>query len=258
MTRSGYARALMGASLMATIAACSPASGAVPSVAVSATVAPATPPTTAAPSTTAAPTAQPSAAGPTRYDTTGLGDEFDLPMTMTLPADWRPLPSPAFGPAGAFGFVHVGTPANDDAQWWGPGLFLVGGGSVLDPASMNDPSAGAEAKRPWPSSYLDYLASLPGVSVVSGPEPITIGGVTGRRIVIRTPAMHPTIYLKGDTTWIGGGKTGIDPALQREDIEMVVDGKPLILEYVDDPARFDEHDAVVDAIYKTIQFPGAG
>jgi len=215
-------------------------------------------PTAEAPSPTPTPTPTPTPATATTYDTTSLGADFDLPMIVTLPPDWQALPAPEYGPAGAFGFVHVGTPANDYAQWWGPGLFLVGGGSVLDPASMNDPSAGVDAKRPWPSSYLDYLASLPGVSVVSGPEPITIGGVTGRRIVLRTPAMHPTIYLKDDTTWIGGGKTGIDPALQREDIELVVDGKPLILEYLDNPASFDEHDAVVDAIYQTIQFPGAG
>jgi hypothetical protein len=250
MHRSLVARALSIAALTFVAAGCGPASSAGSPAAPSAAAA-----TTATPRPSANATASPAA---TTYDTTSLGANFDLPMTVTLPPDWQALPAPEYGPAGAFGFVHVGTPANDYAQWWGPGLFLVGGGSVLDAASMNDPSAGVEAKRPWPSSYLDYLASLPGVSVVSGPEPITIGGVSGRRIVIRTPAMHPTMYLKDDTTWIGGGKTGIDPALQREDIEMEVDGKPLILEYVDDPARFDEHDAVVDAIYKTIQFPGAG
>ena len=70
--------------------------------------------------------------------------------------------------------------------------------------------------------------------------------------------MHPTIYLKDDTAWIGGGKTGIDPALQREVIELAVDGKPLLLEYDDDPARFDQNRPIVDAIYKSIQFAGAG
>ena len=178
MTRSFYARALGVATLVIAAAACGASSSPGSSTAAS------TAPATAAPSPSTAP-ASPSiaaaststaVAAPTTFDTRSLGTDFDLAMTLNLPADWRPLPPPEFGPAGSFGFVHVGTPADDYSQWWGPGLFLVGGASVLDPVSINDPSPADDAKRPWPSSYLDYLASIPGVTVVSGPESVTIGG----------------------------------------------------------------------------------
>ena len=171
MARSVSARALAGATLLVvTVTACgSTATGAIPTPSPIATAAPtATPaPTIAA---TPAPTTSPSAAPTsTVYDTTTLGSAFDLPLTIDLPAPWKALPPPEYGPAGAFGFVHTGNPATDGAQWWGAGFNLVDGASVADPADMGTPATHADAKLPWPKSYIDYLAALPGVEVVDGP-----------------------------------------------------------------------------------------
>jgi hypothetical protein len=175
-----------------------------------------------------------------------------------LPPDWRALPSPEFGPAGAFGFVHTGHPASDDSQWWGPGMFLVGGASVADPAGVGKPAARGDAKLPWPKSYVDYVASLPGVTVVEAPRPVTVGGIKGRQIVVKVPPLHPTVFLKGDTMWIGGGATGIDLAGTREVIELTVDGKPLLFDYGDSSEQFAARRPLVDAIFQSIRFDPAG
>jgi len=123
---------------------------------------------------------------------------------------------------------------------------------------MGTPATHADAKLPWPKSYIDYLAALPGVEVVDGPEPVTIGGVEGRQIVVKTPPMHPTMFLKGDVMWMGGGASGLDPAFQREITELSVGGKPVVIEYVDGPQHFDENRPLIDGILKSVTFPTAG
>jgi hypothetical protein len=256
MARSVSARAIAGVVLLVSVAACgSTAAGSSPAATTTATPTP--PPSIA---TTPAPTAPPSAAAAsTIFDTTSLGTAFDLPMTIDVPtAIWKPLPPPMYGPAGSFGFVHTGTPPEDDTQWWGAGLMLVDGASVADPGSMDKPATAADSKKPWPASYVDYLAALPGVTVVDGPNPVTIGGVEGRQIVVNTPPMHPTIFLKGDTMWMGGGPSGIDPALTRELTELTVGGKHVIVEYVDGTERFADNRPLVDAVLKTVTFPTTG
>ena len=208
--------------------------------------------------TAAAASPTPTTATATVFDTTTLGANFDLPLTITLPPDWRALPPPDFGPAGAFGFVHTGHPASDDSQWWGPGMYLVNGASVADPAAVGKPVAGGDKKLPWPSSYVDYVASLPGVTVVEAPRRVKIGGVKGRQIVVEVPPMHPTVFLKGDTMWIGGGAAGFDLAGTREVIELTVDGKRLLLDYGDSSEQFPARRPEVDAIFRSIQFDPAG
>ncbi len=251
MTRPFYARALGVATLVLVAAACGATSSSSPSAA--STLPPATP--VPAPSTAVA---SPSTGAATTFDTTSLGADFDLPLAITLPADWKALPPPDFGPAGTFTFVHTGDPASDDSQWWGPDMDLVAGASVADPADMGKPVAAGDAKLPWPASYLDYLASLPGVTVVEAPRPVTVGGVVGRQIVVKTPPMHPTIFLKGDTMWLGGGAAGFDRAGVRDVIELTVDGTPLLISYGEDPALFDQRRPLVDAIVQSIQFNPAG
>ena len=260
MARSVSARALVGAALLVvSVTACgSGAAGAIPtpSPVASAAVAATPAPTIAA---TSDPTASPSAAATsTVFDTTSLGASFDLPMTVDLPAPWKALPPPNYGPAGSFGFVHTGTPPEDDAQWWGAGLMLVDGASVADPADMGTAASVADTRVPWPASYIDYLAALPGVEVVDGPNPVSIGGVEGRQMVVKTPPMHPTIFLKGDSMWMGGGPSGIDGAYVREITELSVGGKPVIVEYVDGADRFDENRPLIDGVLETITFPTAG
>jgi hypothetical protein len=169
---------------------------------------------------------------------------------MRLPDGWIPLTPPGHTAPGTVGAVH-GDPL-DDSTWWGFGFLLVDGASVLDPAEIGETTWGT--KRPWPSSYLDYLAALPDVRVVRGPSLVMVGGLAGREMTVLTPAMHPTIYLKGDTNWIGGGPTGIDPAFKRKVIELTVQGRSVLMEYDDLPDLFDEHVKQVDAILGTIEF----
>jgi hypothetical protein len=178
-----------------------------------------------------------------------------MPLTIDLPSPWKALPPPTYGPVGSFGFVHTGNPPEDDSQWWGAGLMLVDGASVADPADMDTPADPADTKLPWPASYIDYLAALPGVEVVDGPNAVTIGGVEGRQIVVNTPPMHPTIFLAGDTMWLGGGKSGIDPAFEREITELTVGGTPVIIEYVDGPERFAGNRPLIDGVLDTVTFP---
>src|SRR5262249_4611773 len=129
------------------------------------------------------------------------------------------------------------------------------GSGVLDPKFLDQPSVGPEAELPWPASYIDYVASLPGASVVSPAAAATVGGVPGRRVVVTTPPMHPPIHLKDDTAWVGGGKSGIDPAWTREFIELKVGGRHVLFEYDDLPQFFNDHVAQVDAIVDTVTFP---
>ena len=188
------------------------------------------------------------------YDTTPLGAAFDLPLTITLPADWVALAPPLDNPDLTIGLVKTGHPASDSTQWWGPALDLVDGASVADPKDIAKPKD--VAKVPWPKSYIDYLVALPGVEVVTKAGPTKIGGVAARQVTIKTPAMHPTIWLKGDYTWLGGGASGIDPALTRHVIELTVHGKRLVIDYVEWGDNFDKHAPEVDAVIKSIVFKG--
>ena len=207
--------------------------------------------------TEAPPTSTPAAAapstGPTVYDTTLSPTTFDLPMTIQLPAAWIPLEAPMYGAPKTIGFVED-SGGGDESKWWGFGFELVDGASVVDPAQINEAAVSGDAKQPWPASYVDYLASVPGVVVEEGPDMVKVGGIDGRRVVVTTPPMHPTIYIKGDTAWLGGGRTGIDPAFKREIIEFAVDGRNVLFEYVDLPERFDGHVGQVDAILGTVEF----
>ena len=262
MHRSFLARALGALVLVLVAAGCGPTASAgslaAPSVAAAAIATPRPTATATTSPTAAVASPTPTTATATTFDTTTLGANFDLPLTITLPPDWRALPPPDFGPAGAFGFVHTGHPASDDSQWWGPGMYLVNGASVADPAAVGKPVAGGDKKLPWPSSYVDYVASLPGVTVVEAPRRVKIGGVKGRQIVVEVPPMHPTVFLKGDTMWIGGGAAGFDLAGTREVIELTVNGKRLLFDYGDSSEQFPARRPEVDAIFRSIQFDPAG
>ena len=254
MARSVSARALVGAAVIAvSVIACgSSATGAVP---------PATPVGSPVAATTAppSPSSSPSTGQASTFDTTTLHSNFDLPMTVDLPADWITLSPPVNVPKGTFNFVHTGSPADDESQWWGPAINLVAGAWVADPAGIDKPAGPGDALVPWPASYVDYLASLPGVTVVEGPSPVTIGGVDGRRVVVTTPAMHPTVHLKGDTGVArrrperarpGHGARGHRADGRRE--------AAFIIEYDDAPQTFDEHRKQVDEILQSITFPTGG
>ena len=69
-----------------------------------------------------------------------------------------------------------------------------------------------------------------------------------------TPAMHPLVWLKGDFTWMGGGPTGVDPAMERRLIVVETGGHTLFVQLGDDPAKFEAHDAELRSILTSISF----
>jgi len=186
-------------------------------------------------------------------DTAALGKDFTLRMRMPIPAGWFTLLPPTNAPPRTFNVLQGDQ--NDDSTWWGPGAMLVDGAMVRDPAKPVDPLDTKSAFVPWPASYLDYMKSLDGVEVIDGPSPITVGGIDGRAMTIKTPPMPPTVWLKDDSTWIGGGSRGVDPAMGRYLVELNVNGTPLIIEYDDDAAKIGSRIPQVEALLAGIQFP---
>lgn len=203
--------------------------------------------------TASAVTSAPGATGQI-FDTATIGPSFDLPMTIALSEDWRPISG---DPKGALTLVHLGDPPDDTDQWWGPDIWLVDGATVHDPADIvSDQPASPDRSRfvAWPSDFFGYLASLPGVKVVRGPEPVTIGGIRGARIIVDTPPMHPIVWLMDDSAWMGGGPTGVDPASRRVIILLTVDGRTVFIGYVDAPTSFDTRLPLLDALLSSIEF----
>jgi len=184
---------------------------------------------------------------------------FGLHMKLMLPKHWQVLPSDANGPppSEAVGLVHVGTPSSDESQWWGPDIMIVNGARVHRPAdAVSRQSAIPDQSKfiAWPSDFFAYLSKLAGVTVVSAPRPVTVGGVRGTQITIKTPPMHPIIWLRGDTAWIGGGPTGVDAALIRRIILLNVRGKKLLLGFADTPGRFNSRWPLVQQLFSSIRF----
>jgi hypothetical protein len=196
-----------------------------------------------------APSASP---GGQTFDTGSFGAKFDVPLTMTLGPDWRAINNIPRN----IDVIHVGTPPDDTSQWWGPTISLVDGARVLDPADAVSGQAAPDATNfiVWPADFFAYLASLPGVEVVRGPEPIALGDVEGTRIIVRTPSMHPIIWLKDDTGWLGGEADGVDPAFTREYVLLDVNGKQVLLNYNETPEAFDQRLPLVDGIWNSMTF----
>jgi hypothetical protein len=215
------------------------------------TPAPPTPVPSESPSV--APSASAATAGPTVFDTRTIPERFALPMKVTLPVGWTPFHEIT----GALGLVKTGSPPGPDNTWWGPDLLLVDDAQVHDPADVvsSEPATSSRSDFvPWPADFFEYITELPGVEVVSGPEPITIGGVTGTQIDVKTPEMHPLFWLDGDFTWLGGGKTGVDPVAERRFAIVETGGHTLLVSLYEDPSRFEERDAEVRTLLDSITF----
>ena len=225
--------------------ACAPLAGAC-AVAVAAT---ALPGATASAATAAAPMS----CGKT-FDTSTIGNSFPLRLRIALPTrNWCML----YGDVpGEIDPVHVGRPMLDETQWWGPAIMLVDGARVVRRADALRPATTPTigTSRPWPADFLGYVASLPRVRVVAGPSPVAIGGIRGTRITLRTPPMHPLLWLKGDRAWLGGGQTGLDPARRRELILLTVRGKKLLLTSGDPAALFAARLSQVRVLWRSIEF----
>jgi hypothetical protein len=211
MPQFGSTRALIGVALTLTLAGCAGAAAApsataptpAPTVAAAAPTPAATPAATPKP-LTPSPTPDP-LAGPTTFDATTI-DGFDVPVTVQVPAGWIVLTPPRYVAPRSFNLVKG--EFSDDSTWWGPGFAAVDGASVVAPAFLDQKAARADPKLPWPASFIDYVTGLPGVTVVDGPSPITIGGVEGRQIVVKTPAMHPLVYLRTTSRGSAEGSPG--------------------------------------------------
>jgi hypothetical protein len=193
------------------------------------------------------------AAVPVVFDTRTIAGDFALAMQLTLPSGWKPL----HDIVGALGIVHTGYPEGPDSTWWGPDLLLVDDAEIHDPSDVvSSVPATADRSRfvAWPADFFAYITALPGLTVVSGPEPITVGGVTGTQIVVMTPPMYPLVWLDGDTNWIGGGPTGVDGAAERRFVVVETGGHTLFLTLAEDPSTFEARDAEFRAIVASITF----
>jgi hypothetical protein len=198
-----------------------------------------------------APTMTASAVGTVFESSTA--NSFDVPMRVTLPSSWKALTDVVR----TVTLVHA-DPATEQSQWWGPDISIVDGALVHQPADVvsDKPESPTKTKfMPWPTDFLAYVMALPHVKVDQGPEPITIGGITGKQLIVETPPMHPLLWLKGDFNWLGGGPTGVDPASKQQLILLNVRGKNVLLRFQDNPATFDQHLPLVQKVYDTIEFP---
>jgi len=212
------------------LSACAPAVTATPSPALTAIPPNAVPPT-------AIPSNQTTFHSP---ENTG----FHVPLAFDYGPEWE---------------AHVGVNTIDIVYGneWGPGISLVNGALVHDPTTVISTQSASANKAdfvPWPDDFFGYIASLPGVKVIQGPDPVTIGGVQGSQIILHTPAMYPILWLKDDYGWHGGGASGVDPELKRQMILLEVNGEQVLLEFVDSPEKFDERYPLVQEIFNSITF----
>lgn len=177
---------------------------------------------------------------------------FHLPLAFTYGPEWNVQVG-----INTLGIIHEGNPPENQSKWWSTGITLVNGALVHDPADVvSDQSAKANKADfvTWPADFFAYITSLPGVKIIQGPEPVTIGGLQGSQIIVHTPAMHPILWLKGDYSWLGGGASGVDPEFKRQMILVEVKGERILLEFDDNPEKFDERYPLVQEIFNSITF----
>jgi hypothetical protein len=169
---------------------------------------------------------------------------FHLPLTFSYGSGWD-----AFLGANTINIVH--------GNEWGAGILLLNDALVHDPATaVSDQPASANKADfvPLPEDFFAYISSLPGVKIIQGPDPVTIGGIGSSQIIIHTPAMRPILWVKDDYTWLGGGSTGVDPEFKRLMILLEVSGEQVLLEFDDSPEKFDERYPLVQEIFNSITF----
>ena len=174
---------------------------------------------------------------------------FHLPLTITYGPGWE-----ANVHANAIDIVNA-NPALPQREWWGGGVALVNGAHVADPARITDPAQMKTSSLsdfvPWPVDFFAYVTSIPGVKVMQAPTPVTIGGIQGTQIVIRTPeVMHTMLWLKDDWTGLGDDYSNRIELL----ILLDVNGEPVLLEFDDSPDKFDEHYPLVQEVFNSITF----
>ena len=175
---------------------------------------------------------------------------FHLPMTFNYTPGWD-----THIIANDVDIVYMGNPAGPQSEWWGGGIILANGARVADPAKIIDPAQmktpSLDNFLPWPADFFAYVAAIPGMKVIKGPEPITIGGVQGTQIIVRTPAvMHTMLWLKDDWTGLGDDYSNRIEQL----ILLDVNGELVLLEFDESPEKFDERYLLVQEIFNSITF----
>jgi hypothetical protein len=253
----GSTRPATGAAMVLAlvVSACGSGSAAAPSpstAALSAT----TPPVAAATAASTAAAAVSATPGPTHLDTAVDDPVFGIALTLDLPHPWMASYPASGGADRAIDLIYTGDPPDDKSQWWGPTLENADGAFVVDPAAVNDMPQSDQGRVPWPKDLFAYLAALPGVHVLRGPEPVAYGGIAGKRIVIHVPQMHPLFHLANDSLWMGNS-SGPDPELYEQIVLLTVGGKPLLVampwtEQATYQQAFDE----VNKVLATLAFPG--
>jgi hypothetical protein len=199
---------------------------------------------------TPSPSASPAAsADGTVYDTAVSAPIFGLGASLSLPQDWiAQSESPRI-----LDIIDTGG-STDPATWWGPGIALLDGAEVHDPADrgFQQPADNNPTRRiPWPDDLAAYLASLPGTTITAGIEPLTIDGVTGSSITFRTEPMPPILKLKDDALWVGAGW---DVPVEHLYITLDVAGTPVLLSYEDAPDAFDARLPEVMSVFQSIRW----
>jgi hypothetical protein len=66
--------------------------------------------------------------------------------------------------------------------------------------------------------------------------------------------MHPLVWMEGDYTWLGGGKTGVDGPAERRFVVLETGGHTLLISLVNDPSTFEAHNAEFQTILDSISF----
>jgi hypothetical protein len=175
---------------------------------------------------------------------------FRLPLTFTYGPEWG-----ANVHINAIDIIYKGNPIENMSNWWGGGVILVDGAHVADPVKITDPAQmttpSLDDFLPWPDDFFAYVTAIPGMKVVQNPTSVTIGGVQGLQMIVRSPAgMHTILWLKDDYTGLG------DDYSDRLELLILLDvnGEQVLLEFRDLPEKFDERYPLVQEIFNSIAF----
>ena len=177
---------------------------------------------------------------------------FHLPMALNYSSGWD-----IHIVINDVDLVYMGNPPGPQLEWWGSNVVLLNGAHVLDAGKVTDltmPVPPLKDLQPVPDDFFAYVASIPGVKVIQGPDPITIDGIQGSQIIVHTPPMRAMLWLKDDYGWHGGGPSGADPEFKRQMIVLEVNGERVLLEFDDSLEKFDEHYPLVQEIFNSITF----
>ena len=187
---------------------------------------------------------------PQTFSSTADG-QFSVPVSFTYGPEWQVQVQPNL-----IELVYAGQPPAPESEWKGTSIARIDGAMVIDPQYAVSPEAATPDPShyiAWPKDLYGYFSSIPGAKVAGVPTVLTIAGQTGSQMIVLTPEMHPLFWLKDDPTWLGGGDSGMDPALKHLFIFVDVDGANLMIDIHDPPDTFEEHYALASDLLRTLK-----